>query len=107
MTARIEFAIAAFFLAVGFAGPPLEPLRILGALLLCALIVRSGRFVAAAALVAVVLGGWLQHGQLRLTLLAAAALLGIAVRFWGAMPRAGSAIAAVAAVSGLAFLFLG
>jgi len=107
MKPRYEIAIAAFFLAVGVAGPPLEPLRILAALLVCAAVAFSGRYVAAASLVAVVAGGWLQHQQFRLTLLAAAALLGIAVRFWGAAPRAASAIAAASALTGLAFLFLG
>jgi hypothetical protein len=107
MTARVEIAIAAFFLAVGTAGPPLEPLRILGALVVCAAVALGTRFMAAIALVAVVLAGWLQHGQLRLTLLAAAALLGIVVRFWGSSPRAATVICAVSAATGLAWLFLG
>ena len=107
MTVRIEIAIATFFLAVGVAGPPLEPLRILGALFVCAAGAYSARFIAATSLVAVILAGWLQHGQLRITLLACAALLGIAVRFWGATPRAASIIAAASALVGTAWLFLG
>jgi len=94
MNLRIEIAIAAFFLAVGMAGPPLDPLRIIGALVICATIALGRRFIAASAFVAVVLSGWLQHGHLRLTLLGSAAVLGIAVRLWGHSPRAVSIIAA-------------
>ncbi|HVA29251.1 MAG TPA: hypothetical protein VNF68_13805 [Candidatus Baltobacteraceae bacterium] len=107
MSARIEIAIAAFFLAVGVAGPPLEPVRILVALLVCAAGAYNARFMAATSFLAVILAGWLQHGQLRLALLACAALLGIAVRLWGTMPRAVSIIAAASALLGMAWLFLG
>jgi hypothetical protein len=107
MTARIEIAIAAFFLAVGIAGPPLDPLRIAGALVICAAVAFSTRFIAATAFVAVVLAGWLQHGHYRIALLVAAALLGVVVRFWGTTPRAASIICAASAVTGLVWLFLG
>jgi hypothetical protein len=106
MTARIEIAIAALFLAVGVAGPPLEPLRILGAAAICAAIPISGKYDAAIALVAVVAAGWLQHGEIRLAVLAAAAALGLTVMITRRRPRAASAIAAVSAIAGLLFLFL-
>ncbi len=107
MSARVEIAIAAFFLAVGVAGPPLEPIRILIALLVCAAGAYSARFIAATSFLAVILAGWLQHGQLRIALLICAALLGIAVRLWGSIPRAASIVAAMSALLGTAWLFLG
>ena len=105
--ARLELAGAAFFLGVGLAGLPLEPLRLLAALLVCGAIVYSGKFIAAAALVATIAAGWLQHGELRLTLLVAAALLGIAVRFTSTHAKTTTALAAACAVIGAAFLFRG
>jgi len=107
VSARVEIAIAAFFLAIGVAGPPLEPLRIFGALVVCGAVALSTRFIAATSFIAVILCGWLQHGHLRITLLAAASLLGIAVRFWGRGPRGATIICALCAVTGVAFLFLG
>ena len=107
IVARIEIAIAAFFLAIGCAGPPLEALRMVYALLICAVIVRAGRFVGAIAMVATGIAGWLQHGQLRLTLLASATLLGIIAHVTRTHPQRASAIAAIGAVVGLALLFFG
>lgn len=104
---RVATAGAAFFLAVGVAGPPLDAVRVLGALAICAIVALSGRFIAAGAFVAVLLAGWLQHGHLRLALLAAAAALGIVVRVWGAKPRAAIVIALAATATGTAWLFLG
>lgn len=107
MTARIEIALGAFFLAVGIAGPPLDPLRIAGALAICAAAALGTRFIAAITFVAVVLAGWLQHTHFRIALLVAAALLGIAVRFWGTSPRGATIICAASAVTGVVWLFLG
>jgi hypothetical protein len=107
VSANAQIAVAAFCLAIGIAGPPLEPLRILGAVVLCGAVSLGGRFVAAAALLAVIAAGWLQHNQFRIALLAAAAILGIVVRFWGSSPRAAAAIMGLAAVAGTAWLFLG
>lgn len=107
MSGRLAIAAAAFFLAVGLAGPPLDPLRIAGAALMCSAIALQGRFIAATAFVAVGLAGWFQHGHLRLTLLGGATVLGIAVRLWGARPGAASIIAAVAAAMGIGFFLLG
>ncbi|MDE2483564.1 MAG: hypothetical protein KGN02_15415 [bacterium] len=107
LTARIELAVGACVLAIGLAGPPLEPLRMLAAAICCAAIVASARFVAALALIATILAGFLQHEQLRLTLLAAAALLGIAIYAIRGRERATTALAAACAVVGVAFLFLG
>jgi hypothetical protein len=104
--ARIDVAIAALFLAVGVAGPPLEPLRILAAALLAGGVVAAGRYYAAVALVAVIAGGWLQHGKVRLALLAVAAILAIATHATRNKPLASGAIAAGSAATGLAFLFL-
>jgi hypothetical protein len=107
MSESMKISVAALFLCVGVAGLPLEPLRILAAIAVCSAVLVSRRFAAALSLVAVILGGWLQHGQFRLGLLAAAALLGIAVRFWGPNPRAATAIMAISAVTATAWLVLG
>jgi uncharacterized membrane protein YjjB (DUF3815 family) len=107
MTPQLEIAIAAFFLAIGTAGPPLELPRILIAALLCLVVWRAGKFVGAIAMIAVIACAYLQHNQFRLTSLAAATLLGILAHFFYRRPRATTVIMAVSALTGLAFLFLG
>ncbi len=107
MTPQLEIAIAAFFLAIGTAGPPLELLRIFIAALLCVVVWRSGKFVGSVAMVAVIACAYLQHNQFRLTSLVAAAVLGILAHFFYRRPRATTVIMAISAVTGLAFLFLG
>ena len=107
MTPQLEIAIAAFFLAIGTAGPPLELPRIVIAALLCAVVWRSGKFVGSVAMLAVILGAYLQHNQFRLTSLFAAAGLGILAHFFYRRPRATTIIMAISAVTGLALLFLG
>ena len=57
LSARIELAVGACILAIGLAGPPLDPLRMLAALLCCGTIVASGRFSSAVALGATILAG--------------------------------------------------
>ena len=106
MNPGLEIAIGSFFLAVGIAGPPLEPLRILAALGVCALTAWNRRFIAATSLLAIVLGGWLQHGHFRLALLAAAAIYGVAIRLTPRQPRASTFLMVIAAVTGTAWLFL-
>jgi len=107
MIPQLEIAIAAFFLAVGTAGPPLELARIAGAALFCAVVWRSGRFVGALAMAAVILGAWWQHGQFRVTTLVAAAALGVIAHLFYRRPRATTAVMAAGAAAGIAFLFLG
>lgn len=107
MTAAAEIAVATFFLAVGAAGPPLEPLRILLAAVVCAAVWRAGRFVGAIAMAATILAGWLQHGELRLSLLATGTALGAAAHFLYRRPRAATALMAIGAIAGLGLLFFG
>ena len=107
LSVRIELAVGACILAIGLAGPPLEPLRILAAILCCAAVVASGRFTAAIALAATILAGFFQHMELRVTLLAAGALLGVAVHALRGRERATTALAAACALVGIVFLFLG
>ncbi len=104
---HIELALGACVLAIGLAGPPLEPLRMIGALAVCASIVALPRFAAALALAAPIVAGYLQHGELRLTLLAASALLGIGVWALRGRTTATTALATASAVVGIVFLFLG
>lgn len=107
MTPQLEIAVGVFFLAIGSAGPPLEPLRIALAALLCVAVWRSGRFAGALAMLVTIAGGFLQHGQFRLTTLFAAAIVGIATHFFYRRPRAATAIMGVSAVAGIALLFFG
>lgn len=107
MTPQLEIAIAALFLAAGTAGTPLELPRILLAAVLCLAVWRSGRFVGAIAMVAVIAGAYLQHNQFRLTSLFAAAALGILAHFLYRRERAAAVIMGLSAVAGLGFLFLG
>ena len=107
MTPQLEIAIAAFFLAIGTAGPPLELPRMLIAALVCVAVWRAGKFVGSIAMIAVIAGAFLQHNQFRLTSLAAGALLGILAHFFYRRRRATTAIMALSAITGLAFLFLG
>lgn len=105
MSPQLEIAVAAFFLAVGSAGPPLEAPRILLAALLGAIVWRSGKFVGSVAMLAVIAGGWLQHDQFRLTTLFAGAALGVLAHLFYRRERATTAIMAIAAAGGLALLF--
>ena len=107
MTPQLEIAIGAFFLAVGTAGPPLELPRVLLALVICAALSRTGKFIGSLALVATIVCAWLQHGQFRLTSLFAAAALGILAHLFYRSGRAATIIMAISALTGLAFLFLG
>ncbi len=107
MTPQIEISIAAFFLAVGMAGTPLEAIGIFAAAVICALVTRSGKFVGALAMVATIAGGYLQHHEFRLSLLIAATALGVAAHLLYRRPRATTALMALSAVTGLAFLFFG
>jgi hypothetical protein len=107
MTPQLEIAIAAFFLAIGTAGPPLELPHILIAALVCVVVWRSGKFVGSLAMLAVIACAYLQHNQFRVTSLVAAALLGILVHFFYRRPRATTVIMALSAITGLGFLFLG
>ena len=107
MTPQLEIAIAAFFLAIGTAGAPLEFLRILIAALLCVVVWRSGKFVGSVAMIAVIACAYLQHDRFRITSLVAAGVLGVLAHSFYRRPRAATAIMAVSAVAGLAFLFLG
>lgn len=107
MSAQLEIAIAAFFLAIGTAGPPLELPRIALSAVLCAIVWRSGKFVGGLSMLAVIGCAWLQHGHVRITSLVAAALLGILAHLFYRRPRAATAIMGFGAVTGIAFLFLG
>ncbi|HEV7180856.1 MAG TPA: hypothetical protein VGN11_13370 [Candidatus Baltobacteraceae bacterium] len=108
MTQRIEIGIGALFLGVGLAGMPLEPWRILLSILVCAVVsVAGGKFIAPLALALTALVGWLQHGELRVTVIAGAALLGIGARYAQSRPKAATALAAAGAIIGTGFLFLG
>ena len=107
LTPQIEIAIGAFFLAIGSAGPPLELPRIALAVLVCAALSLSGRFIGALTMVAVIACSWLQHGEFRMTSLIGAAALGVAAHFFYRRPRAATLSMAVAAVGGLTLLFLG
>lgn len=107
MIARFRIPLGAFALAVGIAGPPLEPLRVLAALAICAVTAANRRFIAALSLVAIALGGWLQHGQLRLALLAAAVLYAVAIRVTAGLPRASTMLMAIALATGVLWLLLG
>ena len=107
VTPQLEIAIAAFFLAVGTAGPPLELPRVLIAALVCLVVWRSGKFVGSVAMLAVIVCSYLQHDQFRLTSLFAATTLGVLAHFFYRRPRAATAIMALGAVTGIAFLFLG
>ena len=106
MTQNREIALAAFVLAVGLAGRPFDPLHIIGAAVLCGALVFSRKFIAAAAFLAVILAGWLQHGEFRITVLVAAAALGLAVRFAGATARGRTVIAILSVATGLAMAML-
>jgi len=106
VTPQLEVAIAAFVLAIGTAGMPLQPLRIVIAAVLCLAVWRSGRFVGSVAMLAVIACSYLQHEKFRLTSLVAAALLGILVHFLYGRERATTVIAAVSVIAGLALLFL-
>ncbi len=106
MTPQLEIAIAAFFLAIGTAGTPLELPRILIAALLCAVVWRSGKFVGSVAMIAVIACSYLQHNQFRLTSLIAAAALGILAHLFYRRPRATTVIMAISAIAGIAFFFL-
>ena len=88
------------------AGLPLEPLRMLGAMAICAVVAVNTRFAGALAMLAVIFGGWLQHGVFRITLVAAAALLGICIRL-RPTPRAAIAILVTATVTALTFAVVG
>lgn len=107
MTPQLEIAIAAFALAIGTAGMPFAPLRMLVAALICIVVWRSGKFVGSLAMLAVIACSYLQHDKFRLTSLVAAALLGILAHFLYRRPRATTAIMAVAVLAGAALLFLG
>lgn len=107
MRERGYASLSAFCLAIGTAGVPLEPLRIIAAAILCYALAFSGKYIAAASLVAVIVAGWLQHGQFRVTLLAGAAILGLVIRLFANSDRARLTIAAMSAVTGAVFLFLG
>ncbi len=107
MTPQLEIAIAAFFLAIGTAGPPLELPRMLIAAVVCLAVWRSGKFVGSIAMIAVIAGAYVQHNQFRLTSLVAAALLGILAHFFYRRARVTTVIMALCAITGLAFLFLG
>ena len=107
MTPQLEIAIAAFFLAIGTAGPPLELPRMLFAALVCVAVWRAGKFVGSIAMIAVIACAFLQHNQFRVTSLVAAAVLGILAHLFYRRPRATTAIMALSAITGLAFLFLG
>jgi hypothetical protein len=107
MTAQLEIAIAAFFLAIGTAGAPLELPRILIAALLALAVWRSGKFVGSVAMIAVIACAYLQHDQFRITSLIAGAILGILAHFFYRRPRASTVIMAISAIAGLGFLFLG
>lgn len=107
MTPQLEIAIAAFFLAIGTAGTPLELPRMLIAAVLCLAVWRSGKFVGALAMIAVIACAYLQHNQFRITSLVAGAILGILAHFFYRRPRAATAIMAISAIAGLGFLFLG
>lgn len=108
MTQRAEIAAAALFVGVGLAGMPLEPVKILLSIILCAAIAALGaRFIAALAMLATVAVGYLQHGELRIALLVAAVLVGIAARFAQSRPRAATVVAAACAVIGTGFLLFG
>ncbi len=106
MTPQLEIAIAAFFLAIGTAGVPLQPLRIAIAALLCLAVWRSGKFVGSLAMLAVIACSYLQHNTFRLTSLIAAALLGVLAHFLYRRQYASTAIMAISVVVGLAFLFV-
>ncbi|MDQ2865362.1 MAG: hypothetical protein M3R51_03995 [Candidatus Eremiobacteraeota bacterium] len=108
MNRRYEIAIAAFFAGVGFAGMPLEPLRMLLAAALCtAAVLFARRFMAASALAATLAAGYAQHGQLRIVLLAAAALVGLSTLLVASRPRAAVIFAVISAVVSSAFLLRG
>ena len=104
---HLEIAIGTVFLAVGLAGPPLEPLRILLSLLLALAVWRAGKFVGAIALLAVVAGGFAQHEHFRIAVLIGAAAIGVAAHFLYRRPRAATVLMATSAVAGTAYLFLG
>ena len=106
-TPAVKIAIAVFFLGVGLAGPPLQPLSIFAALLICAALgTIGGRYVAAMALAALVAVGFLQHHTFRVIVLAGAAIVGLAARYAEARPRAATMLAAAGAIVGTAFLFI-
>ena len=107
ITPQLEIAVGTFFLAVGLAGPPLEPLRILAALALAVLVWRSGKFVGGVAMLATIVGGYAQHQQLRVSVLIAGAIMGVAAHMLYKRPRAATVLMALSAVAGTAFLFLG
>lgn len=107
LTPHLEIAIGSLFLAVGLAGPPLEPLRILIAIALAIIVWRSGKFVGGVSMLAVIAGGYAQHQQLRISVLAGGALIGIAAFAFYKRPRAATIIGAAGAVFGTAYLFLG
>lgn len=108
MTQRAEIAIAALFVGVGLAGMPLEPWRIVLSLVLCAAIASiGGRFIAALAFIATIAIGFLQHHELRVSLLLAGALVGLCARFSESRPRATTTLAFLGALTGTAFLLFG
>jgi hypothetical protein len=104
---HLEIAIGTVFLAVGLAGPPLEPLRILLSLLLAVMVWRAGKFVGALSLLAVVAGGFAQHEHFRIAVLIGAAAIGVTAHFFHKRPRVATIVMAVSAVAGTAYLFLG
>lgn len=104
---HFEIAIGSLFLAIGLAGPPLELPRILLALLLAILVWRSGKFIGALAMMAVIGGGFAQHEHFRLAILIGGALMGIAAHGFYKRPRAATIVMTLSAVVGTAYLFLG
>jgi hypothetical protein len=104
---HLEIAIGTVFLAIGLAGPPLEPLRILLSFLLGVAVWRAGKFVGAISLLAVVAGGFAQHQHFRIAVIVGAAAIGVAAHFSYKNPRAATIIMAASAVVGTAYLFLG
>ncbi len=106
VTAQLEIAIAAFVLAIGTAGVPVEPVRMVIAAILCLAVWRSGRFVGSVAMLAVIACAYLQHDRFRITSLVAAALLGIVAHFVYRRKHAPAAVMAVSVLLGLSFLFV-
>ncbi len=86
---------------------PLEPLRVVLAIAICAVLLLLGRFVAPGALAATLVAGWIQHGQFRITLLVAAAIVGALARYVQSRPKAATALMAAGAIIGTGFLLFG
>ncbi|MEO9171171.1 MAG: hypothetical protein ABI282_03870 [Candidatus Baltobacteraceae bacterium] len=108
MVQRFEIMAGALFIGVGLAGMPLEPRGIALSLTIAVVLAFTGqRFIGAIAMPATIGMGWLQHGQLRVALLAAGVLVGIFARFAESRPRMATALAAAGAVAGTAVLLFG